>query len=194
MAVFVTGGNQRATLAVVRPLGRAGIPVVVGETAERSLASSSRYCSGSVVYPSPSTDEKSSHLPGRNFYSCLAGRLTGCKAVCTYHGEIELAGAGSPRGAFKLWFVRHNAAAITVVADALQQRLLALSMPAQKMVRIYNGIDVAVFLERLLADRALATELARNARALVETRYSLQQMLNQYQLLYERCLTRPAPA
>ncbi|MGH9577632.1 MAG: hypothetical protein ACRD3R_09350, partial [Terriglobales bacterium] len=59
MAVFVTDGNQRATLAVVRALGRAGIPVIVGETTERSLASSSRYCAGSVAYPSPSADERS---------------------------------------------------------------------------------------------------------------------------------------
>ncbi|MGH8459669.1 MAG: glycosyltransferase, partial [Nevskiales bacterium] len=86
-----------------------------------------------------------SHLPGQNFYSCLAGRLTGCKAVCTYHGEIELADARSPRGAFKLFFVRRNAAVITVVADQMQQRLLSLGIPAQKLVRIYNGIDVAVF-------------------------------------------------
>ncbi|MCI0353853.1 MAG: ATP-grasp domain-containing protein [Acidobacteria bacterium] len=57
MAVFVTDGNQRATLAVVRALGRAGIPVIVGETTERSLASSSRYCSGSAAYPSPSAEE-----------------------------------------------------------------------------------------------------------------------------------------
>ncbi|MCI0353852.1 MAG: glycosyltransferase [Acidobacteria bacterium] len=288
-----------------------------------------------------------SHLPGQNFSSCLGGRLAGCKAVCTYHGEIELGDARSPRGAIKLWFVRRNAAAVTVVADTMRQRLLALGMPPQKMVRIYNGIDVAVFqsaapghlrrelgvpadvpivgtvanvrqskghdffvraartvrerfaqarfvavgevpadrgeplrqrvrelgledrffflgfrrdvpellrdldvfvlpsvsegfplvlleamasgrtvvatrsggpeevvedgktgllvpaastdalsaaIVRVLADRALAGELARNARALVETRYSLQQMLHQYQLLYERCLPPPAPA
>ena len=30
MSVFVTDGEQRATLALVRALGRAGIPVAVG--------------------------------------------------------------------------------------------------------------------------------------------------------------------
>jgi len=59
MAVFVTDGNQRATLAVVRALGDVGIPAFVGETTSRSLASTSCYCSGSVAYPSASEDEKS---------------------------------------------------------------------------------------------------------------------------------------
>ncbi len=53
MQVLVTDGNQRAALAVTRSLGRRGISVVVGETAARSLASSSRYSSRHVVYPSP---------------------------------------------------------------------------------------------------------------------------------------------
>ena len=53
MAVFVTDGDQRATLAVVRSLGRAGIRVVVGHSAARSLAGSSRYCARGVCYPSP---------------------------------------------------------------------------------------------------------------------------------------------
>lgn len=55
MAVFVTDGNQRATLAVVRALGQAGIPVTVGESSHRSLAGSSRYCAKRVCYPSPET-------------------------------------------------------------------------------------------------------------------------------------------
>ncbi len=53
MAVFVTDGDQRATLAVVRSLGRAGIRVVVGHSTAQSLAGSSRYCARSVGYPSP---------------------------------------------------------------------------------------------------------------------------------------------
>ena len=53
MAVFVTDGDQRATLAVVRALGRAGIPVTVGSSERNSLAGTSRYCSRKVPYPSP---------------------------------------------------------------------------------------------------------------------------------------------
>ncbi len=54
MSVFVTDGEQRATLAVVRALGRAGIPVTVGSKSANSLAGCSRYCTGQLRYPSPS--------------------------------------------------------------------------------------------------------------------------------------------
>jgi predicted ATP-grasp superfamily ATP-dependent carboligase len=53
MTVFVTDGEQRSTLAVVRSLGRAGIGVTVGGTRPDSLAGSSRYCAKTVRYPSP---------------------------------------------------------------------------------------------------------------------------------------------
>jgi len=53
MAVFVTDGEQRSTLAVVRALGRAGISVTVGASFPTSLAGSSRYCAKTVCYPSP---------------------------------------------------------------------------------------------------------------------------------------------
>ncbi len=54
MSVLVTDGDQRSTLAVVRALGAAGVPVTVGESRPRSLAGSSRFAAGSVCYPSPS--------------------------------------------------------------------------------------------------------------------------------------------
>jgi predicted ATP-grasp superfamily ATP-dependent carboligase len=53
MAVLVTDGDQRSTLAVVRSLGSAGIPVSVGNSFPRCLAGSSRYSAGTVCYPSP---------------------------------------------------------------------------------------------------------------------------------------------
>jgi predicted ATP-grasp superfamily ATP-dependent carboligase len=54
VSVFVTDGEQRATLALVRALGRAGIPVTVGSGSADSLAGSSRFCTRQVRYPSPS--------------------------------------------------------------------------------------------------------------------------------------------
>jgi predicted ATP-grasp superfamily ATP-dependent carboligase len=51
--VLITDGDQRASLAVVRSLGRAGIPVTIGSSLPESLAGSSKYCAGSVQYPSP---------------------------------------------------------------------------------------------------------------------------------------------
>ncbi len=64
MEVLVTDGDQRATLAVVRALGRAGISVAVGESRPASLAGVSRYCAKSVCYPSPADD-------GKNFLKFL---------------------------------------------------------------------------------------------------------------------------
>jgi predicted ATP-grasp superfamily ATP-dependent carboligase len=58
MEVFVTDGEQRSTLAVVRALGRAAIPVTVGSSLEASLAGCSRYCSKTVRYPSPSENSE----------------------------------------------------------------------------------------------------------------------------------------
>lgn len=70
MAVFVTDGNQRATFALVRALGAAGIPVTVGEASQTSLAGSSRHCRRTVRYPSPADD-------GEQFVNFLRGVLQG---------------------------------------------------------------------------------------------------------------------
>jgi predicted ATP-grasp superfamily ATP-dependent carboligase len=51
--IFVTDGDQRPALAIVRSLGLRGMAVLVGEARQASLASSSRYCSRHVTYPSP---------------------------------------------------------------------------------------------------------------------------------------------
>jgi predicted ATP-grasp superfamily ATP-dependent carboligase len=56
--VLVTDGRQRPALAVVRSLGRRGLPVLVGAETASSLASRSRYCEGHVTYPSPEEDQQ----------------------------------------------------------------------------------------------------------------------------------------
>jgi predicted ATP-grasp superfamily ATP-dependent carboligase len=53
---LVTDGDQRPALAITRSLGRRGVDVIVGAEYPSSLASSSRYCSRHVTYPSPYTD------------------------------------------------------------------------------------------------------------------------------------------
>jgi predicted ATP-grasp superfamily ATP-dependent carboligase len=58
MTVFVTDGDQRPALAIVRSLGRRGLRVIVGEERPASLASSSRYCARHVTYPSPYRDRR----------------------------------------------------------------------------------------------------------------------------------------
>jgi predicted ATP-grasp superfamily ATP-dependent carboligase len=55
VSAFVTDGDQRATLAVVRALGQAGIPVTVGSSQPGCLAGSSRYCRKQICYAPPLT-------------------------------------------------------------------------------------------------------------------------------------------
>jgi predicted ATP-grasp superfamily ATP-dependent carboligase len=56
MSAFVTDGEQRATLALVRALGRGGVPVTVGSASRESLAGSSRFCEARIECPSPAKD------------------------------------------------------------------------------------------------------------------------------------------
>jgi predicted ATP-grasp superfamily ATP-dependent carboligase len=56
VTVFVTDGNERPALAIVRSLGRAGATVIVGETRPDSLAAASKYAARTVPYPSPALE------------------------------------------------------------------------------------------------------------------------------------------
>lgn len=56
MGALVLDGSQRASLAITRALGRAGIKVAVGESVQPNLAASSKYCHNSVTYASPISD------------------------------------------------------------------------------------------------------------------------------------------
>ncbi len=68
MAVLVTDGDQRSSLAVVRSLGRAGIEVCVGESYQPCLAGTSKYCARTVYYPSPGKNSE-------EFGACLRKEL-----------------------------------------------------------------------------------------------------------------------
>jgi predicted ATP-grasp superfamily ATP-dependent carboligase len=54
--VFVTDGNERSALAIVRALGRRRMRVIVGDSEAVSLSSTSRYCERHITYPSPQRD------------------------------------------------------------------------------------------------------------------------------------------
>src|ERR1700730_18722442 len=51
VSVFVTDGEQRATLALVRALGRAGIPATVGRSHAKSLSGFFRVINSGVGCP-----------------------------------------------------------------------------------------------------------------------------------------------
>jgi len=86
-----------------------------------------------------------SHLPDQNFYSCLASRISGCPAIVTYHGPVELKDSGTLRGWLKLQLVRHTARQVVVVCDFVKQMLREIGFPDDRLLRIYNGIETSRF-------------------------------------------------
>jgi glycosyltransferase involved in cell wall biosynthesis len=86
-----------------------------------------------------------SHLPDQNFYSSLVGAWTGCKTLVTYHGPVEFRRARKWRGAVKLWIVRRTSSVTIVVCDYVARIMEEFSFPRQKIVRIYNGVDLERF-------------------------------------------------
>jgi glycosyltransferase involved in cell wall biosynthesis len=87
-----------------------------------------------------------SHLPDQNFYSCLVGRLTKCKTVVTYHGSPSIATNKGAKRAFKSWVVRHSADTVVVVSDFLRDLYIRAGYPSDKIVRIYNGVNLCQFI------------------------------------------------
>lgn len=53
--ILVTDGGERAALAVVRSVGRAGHTVYVGSPSGRSIAGASRFCTSETAMPDPLT-------------------------------------------------------------------------------------------------------------------------------------------
>jgi glycosyltransferase involved in cell wall biosynthesis len=86
-----------------------------------------------------------SHLPDQNFYACLASRLSGCPAIVTYHGPVELSNAGSFTGWLKLQLVKRTARKVVVVCDFVREMLRKIGVPGDKLHRIYNGIELSRF-------------------------------------------------
>lgn len=115
-----------------------------------------------------------SHLPGQNFYSCAVGRLLGRKTIATYHGAIELSRSVGLRGAIQLGSVRRSADAVVVVCDHVGRMLRDVGFPAEKIVRIHNGISVDRF--QVSGDGRLRRELGlRNGTKVVGTVANVRQ-------------------
>jgi glycosyltransferase involved in cell wall biosynthesis len=86
-----------------------------------------------------------SHLPGQNFYSCIAGALTKRKTLVTYHGPVELQDAESAKGKARLWFVRRTADRTIVVCKMVKGMLVDRGFREERISVIYNGIDPAPY-------------------------------------------------
>jgi len=86
-----------------------------------------------------------SHLPGQNFYSCIARTLTRCKTLVTYHGPVEFQDGESVKGKAKLWFVRNTADRAIVVCKMVKEILVKYGFRDDRVSVIYNGIDPAPY-------------------------------------------------
>jgi len=94
-SVLVTDGHFRKTLAVVRSLGRKGIPVTVGERTFLNTSFLSKYCARRLIYPSPrrSPDQFVEFLLTeikKNHYDCLFPMEEETLLLLVkYHSEIS---------------------------------------------------------------------------------------------------------
>ena len=94
-SVLVTDGHFRKTLAVVRSLGRRGIPVAVGERTFLNTSIFSKYCTRRLIYPSPrrSPDQFIEFLLReikKNPYDCLFPmEEETLLLLAKYHSEIS---------------------------------------------------------------------------------------------------------
>jgi len=93
--VLVTDGHFRKTLAVVRSLGRKGIPVTVGERTYLNTSFFSKYCFKRLVYPSPrrSPDQFIDFILKeirKTYYDCLFPmEEETVLLLAKYHSEIS---------------------------------------------------------------------------------------------------------
>jgi len=82
-----------------------------------------------------------SHLPGQNFYSCVAGLITGTKTLVTYHGPVELEWSQNFRGHVRLWVVRNVADRVIVVCDMVKKLLIQMGFSSNCISLVYNGVE-----------------------------------------------------
>ncbi|HVB99761.1 MAG TPA: glycosyltransferase [Candidatus Dormibacteraeota bacterium] len=83
-----------------------------------------------------------SQLPGQNFYSCLVGSLSARKTVATYQGALELKQSKGWKDGVRQAVVSRLADAVVAVSEDVRTLLRRAHFPAERVVRIYNAIDM----------------------------------------------------
>ncbi|KAB1198209.1 MULTISPECIES: ATP-grasp domain-containing protein [Haloferax] len=95
MTVLVLDGSKRASLAMVRSLGRNGVPVHVGECHHGSLSAFSKYATESVQYANPQdsreafVDDIKQILSQHDYEMVLASREVTTLPLSYYKSELE---------------------------------------------------------------------------------------------------------
>ncbi|MFO0773261.1 MAG: ATP-grasp domain-containing protein [Nitrospiraceae bacterium] len=184
MNVVVTDGNERATLAVTRSLGREGYGVVVGAERQPSLAGTSRYCRAGFVYPSPAHDPE-------GFVTALETEARRHQAVLLIPmSDLAMSAIGAQRARLEA-SVTIPVAPQAVYDDAsdkyrLMQRAAALGLPIPHTWYVPAG-DVQPILAELgpypliiKPGRSLVTLDGRWVKTQVTQARSAEDLLEQY--------------
>ncbi len=101
------------------------------------------------------------HLFSSAVYGTIAAALNGVPAVCTHHGQTDIATSGSYRQV-KFRIVRRSQNQHVFVSNDLRQRFAGEKILNGRNSRvIHNGIDCGVF--RPQRDQTLRTELGLNS-------------------------------
>jgi glycosyltransferase involved in cell wall biosynthesis len=83
-----------------------------------------------------------SHLPQQNFHATLAGLITRRPVVACFHGAVEIELARGWLERLRLAIPRRFSRAVVVVCDQMAGVLTEAGFAAERIVRIYNGVEL----------------------------------------------------
>jgi len=83
-----------------------------------------------------------SHLPQQNFHATLAGLITRRPVVVCFHGAVEIEQAQGWLGRLRLAIPKHFSNAVVVVSEQMAGVLTEAGFAADRIVRIYNGVEL----------------------------------------------------
>ncbi len=137
--VLVLDGEQRSALAATRSLGQKGVEVLVASELKATLAGSSKYCSESLVYPSP-------HTEGARFIDFLRTELPrlNVKVIfpMTEVTTLELIKHKGELADYCIPFAEHDAFDALTDKWKLIERCSQLGVPAPKTWFIKSPNDI----------------------------------------------------
>jgi predicted ATP-grasp superfamily ATP-dependent carboligase len=139
--VLVTDGEQRAALAIVRSLGRAGHQVEVAASRGRTLAGSSRYAARSIRVPDPLAEPERfadaviAHAHAAGIDVLLP--VTEASLVALLPRRAELAPAALPFPELETFLRICDKAQVTQAAAAV-----GISVPAQHVLTRPSDLDL----------------------------------------------------
>ncbi len=139
--MLVTDGNERAALAIVRSLGRAGCEVYVCSQHARSIAAASRFCTSHFIVPDALADPD----------GFLQRLITLCRELEADYlmpvSEAALLAVLPSRNEFKARIPFPDAAVFQRVADKalVLQKAESMGIPVPRQVLVRSPVDARAF-------------------------------------------------